>query len=178
MRIKWIAPFVLAGGFGCGNGDQRARTVVSSGKKLQVYVANYPLMYFAERVGGEHVDVRFPAPPDIDPATWKPDAATVADYQRADLILLNGAGYEKWTERASLPVARLVDTSGGFRDRYIVIEGALVHSHGPEGEHSHGETAFTTWLDPTLAIEQALAIRDALTRARPKSRPDLEEGFL
>ena len=30
--------------------------------KLGVYVVNYPLKYFAERVGGEHVRVVFPGP--------------------------------------------------------------------------------------------------------------------
>ena len=106
---------------------------------------NYPLQYFAERIGGEHVEVSFPAPPDGDPAYWNPDPDSVAAYQQADLILLNGASYAKWVAIVTLPTSKLVDTSKGFRDRYIIIEGAVVHSHGPEGEHSHGETAFTTW---------------------------------
>ena len=38
--------------------------------KLTVYVVNYPLQYFAERIAGEHARVVFPAPPDEDPALW------------------------------------------------------------------------------------------------------------
>ena len=37
-------------------------------KKLTVYTVNYPLAYFAERVGGKHIQVVFPAPSDVDPA--------------------------------------------------------------------------------------------------------------
>ena len=39
---------------------------------LVVYTVNYPLAYFAERIGGEAVEVHFPAPPDEDPAYWEP----------------------------------------------------------------------------------------------------------
>ena len=35
------------------------------------------------------------------------------------------------------------------------------------GEHSHEGVAFTTWLDPTLAREQARAVAEALEKARP-----------
>ena len=108
---------------------------------------------------------------------WSPDAETIASYQNSDLILLNGATYAKWTERVALPASKLVDTSAAFHDSYIVIENATVHSHGPEGEHSHGETAFTTWLDPTLAVEQARAIRDAFVSLRPDSKSAFETAY-
>jgi zinc transport system substrate-binding protein len=150
---------------------------VGSMETLSVYTVSYPLQYFAERIGGAHVNVTFPAPRDVDPASWSPEADTVSAYQRADVILLNGANYAKWVATATIPASKLVDTSLGFADRYITVEDAVVHSHGPEGEHSHGETAFTTWLDPTLALEQAAAIRDALVAARPEHESDFHEGF-
>ena len=112
--------------------------------KLTIYTVNYPLAYFAERLAGDLAEVRFPAPPDVDPAFWKPGADVVAAYQRADLILLNGAGYAKWVDKASLPRSRLVDTSRAFADKYIQAPSAVTHSHGPGGEHAHSGTAFTT----------------------------------
>jgi zinc transport system substrate-binding protein len=123
------------------------------------------------------VSVEFPAPPDGDPAFWSPDAADIAAYQGADLILLNGAGYAKWTERVSLPLSKVVNTSEGIADRYLVVDDAVTHSHGPGGEHSHGETAFTTWLDPTLATEQAAAILEALAAVLPDERVWLEARY-
>ena len=56
-------------------------------EKLLIYTVNYPLQYFAQRIGGEFVTVKFPAPPGIDPAFWNPDTKTVAEYQSADVIL-------------------------------------------------------------------------------------------
>jgi zinc transport system substrate-binding protein len=134
---------------------------------------NEPLAFFARRIGGEAVDVRFPAPPDVDPAHWSPDPETVAAYQEADVILLNGAGYAGWVARATLPGDALVDTSAGFADRLLPVEGAVSHQHGPAGEHSHAGTAFTTWLDPTLAVQQARAVADAIGKHRPERAGEL-----
>jgi len=60
-----------------------------------------------------------------------------------------------------------VNTGAGFADRLIPLDDALTHAHGPEGDHEHGGFAFTTWLDPTLANEQAGAVARAFERARP-----------
>ena len=149
----------------------------ASKRSLSVYVVNYPLQYFSERIGGEHAQVSFPAPADGDPAFWKPSVDQIAAYQQADLILLNGASYAKWVRRASLPESRLVDTSAGFADRYISREGQATHSHGAGGEHQHGDVAFTTWLDPQQAISQSAAIRDALIRLRPDAEAIFQQRF-
>ncbi|MHC4562978.1 MAG: metal ABC transporter substrate-binding protein [Planctomycetota bacterium] len=142
-----------------------------------VFVVNYPLRYFAERIGAEDVAVEFPAPADEDPAYWSPSAEQIAAYQQADLILLNGAGYAKWVPYASLPPSKLVDTSQAFRDKLIPMAESLTHSHGPTGQHAHGDMAFTTWLDPTLAIEQARAVKDAFAAAWPDKADAFEQRF-
>jgi zinc transport system substrate-binding protein len=141
-----------------------------AGEKLSVYAVNYPLQYFAQRIAGEQAEVILPVPPGIDPAFWQPDVGIIGNFQQADIILLNGAGYAKWVNRVSLPRRKLVDTSAGFRDHYIHKERSLTHSHGREGDHSHAGTAFTTWLDFTLAVEQARVVAAALSRQQPGSK--------
>ena len=144
---------------------------------LSIYVVNYPLQYFAERIGGPDVRVNFPAAADGDPAFWMPSPEQVAAYQKADLILLNGASYAKWVARVSLPASRMVDTSASFADSLIPFNDRMSHSHGLGGKHEHGDLAFTTWLDPVQAIAQARAIRDALARRRPESAADFNQRF-
>ena len=145
--------------------------------RLTVYAVNYPLQYFAERIGGDRVDVRFPAPQDVDPAFWVPDVETIGAYQKADLIILNGANYAGWVSKVSLPRLRIVDTSSAFADRLITEKGRVTHSHGPGGEHSHSGTAFTTWLDFNQALQQAEAIFKALQRKRPEDSEFFTENF-
>jgi zinc transport system substrate-binding protein len=172
QRVVWMLSWLaLAAVLACGPGEraeEAGRADPGADRPLTVYVVNYPLQYVAERIGGEHVRVVLPAPADVDPAYWSPDAETVAAYQAADLILLNGAGYARWVERVSLPRTRLVDTSAAFRDRLIARDAATTHIHGPEGAHTHAELAFTTWLDPELAILQARAVAEAFSEARPE----------
>lgn len=146
--------------------------------KLQVYTVNYPLAYFAQRIAEDHADVFFPAPADEDPAYWMPDAQTIIRYQKADLILLNGANYAKWTAKVSLPRSKMVDTSKGIKHLYIYSKGEVTHSHGPEGEHAHENLAFTTWLDFTIAIEQARAVKKAMARKNPDLKDVFKQNFL
>ncbi|MEJ2481932.1 MAG: metal ABC transporter substrate-binding protein [Gemmatimonadota bacterium] len=144
---------------------------------LLVYAVNYPLAWFADQIGGADVEVRLPVPKDEDPAYWNPSPEEISEIQRADLILLNGAGYAGWTDRAALPPSRLVNTTREVADRYIRSEETVTHAHGPEGEHEHGTLSFTTWLDPTLAIAQARAIRDGLSRERPADSAAFDSAF-
>lgn len=147
-------------------------------QKLTVYAVNYPLAYFAQRIGGEHTEVVFPLPKGIDPAFWQPDAKDITGFQQADLVLLNGAGYAKWLQQVSLPRRKLVNTSADFKADYISVEQAVTHQHGPGGEHSHAGTAFTTWLDFSQAIQQASAIKSALVKQRPELEDDFRHNFV
>lgn len=145
---------------------------------LNVYVVNYPLKYFAERVGGEHVKVEFPAPPDQDPVYWVPGIKTISEYQQADLILLNGANYAKWVKKVSLPRSKIIDTSAKFKNQYITSNEVVTHSHGAEGEHTHEALAFTTWIDFDLAAKQAKAIAKALSRKKPDLKDTFQKNYM
>jgi zinc transport system substrate-binding protein len=138
---------------------------------------NYPLEYFAERIGGQLLQVEFPAPTNVDPAFWMPDPEVITGYQSSSLILLNGATYAKWIDKASLPESRLIFTSDDFDDELIPLQGTVTHTHGPGGEHSHEGTAFTTWLDPTLAVQQAETIRQAFSVEWPEHAAEFQAGF-
>jgi zinc transport system substrate-binding protein len=174
VRHWWVIGctlwWLLYGFVGCKPRATTSERANSARTKPLVYVDCYPLEFFAQRIGGDAVEVVFPVPGGEDPAYWQPGPAEIAAYQQADLILLNGAGYARWTQYASLPPARVVDTSASFRDQYLRLAEAVVHKHGPQGEHSHEGIASHTWLDPRLAREQARAVRDALRQLLPESK--------
>ncbi len=159
----------------CTQDEQASEDTEALRYPPRVYTVNYPLAYFAERIAGDSVKVVFPVPAEVDPATWSPAAETIAGYQRADLVLLNGAGYADWIQRATLSQSRLVDTSAALADRLIPVDDTVTHSHGPGGDHSHQGTAFTTWLDMDFAIGQARAVFNALVRLRPENETDFRE---
>ena len=144
MRLRAVLGVLVMLQLGCGE-TQQGDAPADPQSRPSVYVVSYPLKFFAEYLADGAVQVEFPAPDGIDPAYWSPAPEVVLGYQQADLILLNGAGYASWTDRVSLPPSRLVNTSAGVEGRFLPVENAVTHTHGPEGEHSHDELAVTSW---------------------------------
>ena len=143
-----------------------------------VQAVNYPLAYFAERLAGDWVDIQFLAEGKGDPAFWEPTDEDLIAMQSADLILLNGASYDKWIETVSLPTSILVDTSRAFAGEYLEDGQGIAHSHGPGQEaHTHGSIAFTTWMDLQQAIWQAEEVAAALTDLLPEKEAKLAQNL-
>lgn len=165
LFLNLLFGFFLAA---CGETEHaqsgNAETAFEAAARPLLVVSNYPLFYFASQIAGDSEDVPQIVFPEIegDPAFWAPSADHIQIMQSASLVLLNGAGYESWLDWVTLDRGRLLDTSAGFTDKLIELEDTLTHQHGPAGEHAHQGTAFTTWLDPRLAMKQAGAVAAAL----------------
>lgn len=142
----------------------------------EILTTFYPTTYLAQRIAGEHATIINPIPADEDPIFYVPSPELIARYQDAELVIINGAEFEKWAMAAPLPRSRVVDTADAFSDRFIYYEEGTTHSHG-DGEHTHKGTDGHTWLDPLNAIEQARAIRDALKESDPARAADFDAGF-
>jgi zinc transport system substrate-binding protein len=170
MVRRWITFCALLALLGCQ--PATAQTPARPPHRCQIYATSYPLFYIAKRLVEDRADVLFPAPPNEDPAFWRPARDIVRQYQQADLILLNGAAFEKWVDTTSLPLNTQVDTSAAFKADWIMFPEVITHSHGPHGAHSHGNIDFNTWLDPLLLVRQAEAAEVALERL--VVRPDTE----
>lgn len=145
--------------------------------KPTIATTNYPLTYFAERLAGDFAEILYEIPADEDPAFWKPSDEQIARIQQADLIVMNGATYEKWAATAPLPLEGIVNTSLSFRKQYLETAGGEVHSHGDGPAHSHGGTAFTLWLDLQQANQQAEAIAMALHKEFPDQREAVSKSL-
>lgn len=175
MRFRFVPTLivVLLTLWGCAPAESPGDGAASTSPAIQtsavgtVEVSNYPLAYVVERLAGPLVELNFRAAEAPDPAYWRPSVDDIISMQEADLVIVNGAGYEGWLKDVSLPASRLLDTTAAVHDRLIHIAASTTHSHGLEGEHEHAGSAFTTWLDPTLLIEQAKAIGHGLERRWP-----------
>ena len=161
-------------GAGCG---KKAPTSAAPTGKPSVYTTFYPTKYFAERIGGDLIDVVCPVPADQDVIFWMPDAKAILAYQKADLVIINGAEFSKWVQRVSLPASRVVKTARPFEAEFITFGHAPVHSHGEGGKHAHEGLDGHTWVDPVNAKRQADEIRKALVKRFPKQKAAFEKGF-
>ena len=145
--------------------------------RLSIAAVNAPLASFAETLGGDAVEVIYPVPEGADAAFWRPPIAVISEIQQADIILLNGAEFAKWTAKTSLPRSRIVTTSAAFSDALIETTEGVTHSHGNEGEHSHTGLAALTWLDFDQATRQAEAVAEAIVRKRPDLETPVAEAL-
>jgi len=172
MRIAFLLTTLLL--VACGDKESGPQPTTMPRGKPVIYTTFYPTTYFTERIVGDAAEVVCPLPEGEDPIFWDPDENAIRGYQEADLIIINGASFEKWVDKVSLPMARQVDTAQGFANRFVRFEESTTHSHGKTGEHSHEGIDGHTWLDPLLASAQAEAIRVALVRLLPDNEAELK----
>lgn len=128
------------------------------------------MQYLAQRLGVEAV-----CPVASDPVSWMPDAPTIQAMQEADLIILNGANFEAWPEKVSLPESNVLRTASGLE--LLHYENVTIHTHGPGGEHSHEGIDGHTWLDPINAKAQAERIQRRLAQLRPERADEFAANF-
>jgi zinc transport system substrate-binding protein len=171
MNIRYFSAFLFTLLLAACGGETAPEPAASAAEKTRplIIASNYPMYFFTREIAGDSAEVIFPSM-EGDPANWKPRSDAIARMQSAQLVVLNGAAYESWLNWVSLPDGILLDTSAGIRDRLIPLEDETIHQHGPEGEHSHQGFAFTIWLDPTLAMEQASAIEQAISELVPENK--------
>lgn len=127
------------------------------------------LAVLGQEIAPNGITVKYPGPPDENASDWLPDDAMLRRYQRAELVLLVGAGYAGWVETTALPRARMINTSAGFEDRFIKQALDIPdHQHGPKGSaNHHSANANHFWFDLALARRQAGAIADSFSALWP-----------
>jgi zinc transport system substrate-binding protein len=149
----------------CTGGSPPATTGRTGAPTIKALSA--PAAWLVSRIGGDRVVVENILPAGESADTWSPPGEVVAGLSDADLIVANGAGYEAWTQTATLPTARLVDSARGLD--LIAVDGRT-HSHGKAGEHSHSDVDPHTWTDPAAYAHQAGVVHAALVRLDPEGK--------
>jgi len=67
-------------------------------QKIVALASFYPLYEFTKEVGKDKVDVSLLVPPGIEPHDWEPSIQDLQRIQQADIIIINGIGFENWFE--------------------------------------------------------------------------------
>ena len=140
------------------NSNQQFTTTDSS--KLQVISSFYPLHEFSQNVGQEKVDAILLVPVGVEPHDWGPTIKDVQKMQKADLIIINGIGFENWVDNLAEIGYQgvIVDTSNGI----------LVKNLGQEYARTSGDPHI--WLNPVYAKIQVQNIANAFSNSDPKNQ--------
>lgn len=151
----------------------------TSSEKIKVITSFYPLYDFAQKVGGDKVEVE-----NIieggEAHGYEPSAKDIIRIQESDVFIINGAGFEGWVPKTLNSVKndklKVVDTSEGIElhDAHD-HEG---HDHDHEGhDHDHGDFDPHIWMNPMNAYQQMKNIKDAFVAVDPENKTYYEDNF-
>ena len=148
-----------------------------------VFVGIPPLAYLAERVGGEHVDVRVLLPPGQDPHAYGFTSKQIAALSRAQLFVKIGMPFENQIVEKLAAGSRgplVVDAAQGIHKR--PIDAPCVDDEGNGREHSdqgghEGASDPHVWLSPLLLKTQAENIAAALEQVDPAHAEDYRRNL-
>lgn len=140
-------------------------------ERLRVCASFSTIADFCQKIGGEQIHLTTMIPSGTEAHDWEPSPGDIVRLGEADVLVINGAGLEQWTDTVlsslNKPELVVVDTSAEIP--------ALLgtHSHDHEGEEDHDDDAKAdgidphTWLSPVNVKAQLQAICDALVKADP-----------
>jgi zinc transport system substrate-binding protein len=127
--------------------------ISNTSDKVRVVASFYPIYEFVKRVGGDRVEASSLIPVGIEPHDYEPTIQQIQTAQTADILVINGAGFEeKWIK--NIGARSVLDTSVGLN----LSSSAQVNSKSVDPH---------IWLDPILAKQQVENIRDGLIKVDP-----------
>ncbi len=168
-RIGSIAAAVavigaLLAACGSDNGSSSGATAAAGttgatpAKVLRVVTTTTQLTDFATNIGGDDVSVYAVLKANVDPHDYEPTPADIDAIARADVIVKNGVGLEKWfddTIKSASPKGVVVDASAGV---------AILGGDGADDERA-GDPHI--WHDPRNAKIMVATMAKAFAAADP-----------
>lgn len=124
-------------------------------QKIVAITSFYPIYKFTKNVGGSRVEVTQLIPFGIEPHDWEPTVKDLQKMQSADLIIINGIGFENWANdfASTNTDVIIVDTSKG------ITNDNLINQADPH-----------IWLNPVMVQQQIKNIANALMEIDPVNK--------
>lgn len=141
--------------------------VAQSQRRLRVVASFSILADMARNVGGDAIEVHALVGPDADAHVFEPTPADAKRLAEADLVLVNGLGFEGWLDR-------LVRASG-YKGPVVVASAGIVPRRLGQEPDPHA------WQDLGHAQRYVTNLRDALVRAQPSGAAGFQQraaGYL
>lgn len=166
-----IAAMATLIGFGAAVAQERPQD------KIKVVASFSILADIVRNIGGERVAVSSLVGPDADAHVYSPAPADAKTVSAADLVVVNGLGFEGWLDRlikASGSKAPIVVAADGIKP--LRTADGHGHSHGhkhghkSKHAHNHGPDDPHAWQSVRNVIVYANNVRDALIAADPSGK--------
>ena len=138
--------------------------------RLQVIASFYLMADFAEKIGGDLIEVTNLVPSGVEPHEWEPATTDMTLLEQADMLIYNGAGMEHWIDSVKAALDNkdllLVETAAA-----IDMEPADAGLSDLQDSDPH------VWLSPLNAKKQLQTILEALVQADPKNQDRFQANY-
>lgn len=130
----------------------------------------YPVYDFAQKIGGDHVEVTCMVPAGTEPHDWEPSTTDITDLESADVFVYSGAGMEHWVDSVlgSLSNQNLISVEAS---KGITLREGFKDEDGDVGTDPH------VWLAPENAKVEMENIKNAFVEADPDNAADYEANY-
>jgi len=161
IAIVTIIPILS---FAVWNSDQSLVLASADSAEISAIVSFYPLYEFTNQIGQDKVNVSMLIPPGIEPHDWEPTVSELQKMHQADLIVINGLGFENWSDDIDTVNSDvvIVDTSKGTS---LIIDDDTLRKDGYHFDRSTADPHI--WLNPVKAKTQVTNIVNALIKIDP-----------
>jgi zinc transport system substrate-binding protein len=142
--------------------------------KIKVVTTVLPVYLFTQAVTGDVADVKILVPPGTDIHEYQGTPANVRAIATANILIKNGLGLEEFLadtiKNAENTKLVKIDASKGISaiNKISQIDKTAAGEHKHDHKHQIGNPH--VWLDPVLAKQQILNIRDGLIIADPVNK--------
>jgi ABC-type Zn uptake system ZnuABC Zn-binding protein ZnuA len=158
-----------------------AITLLSSGciedqqhDTVNIVATFYPLAFFAQEIGGEHVHVTQLIPDNTELHAWQPTPSDILAANKADILLYNGAHLDHWFEKDLLPS---IDQTGKIivettKDIELLQKSSEEDDMENRQDNNNDNELYDphTWISPFIARQQAETIYNALIVKDPDNQ--------
>lgn len=151
---------------------------VNATEKIKVMASFSILADMAEQIGGDQVIVDRLVGAGEDAHAYNPSPIDVTNLMRADLIIINGLGFEGWLERlmtSTKDMPKIVVASAGILP-LNADDDEIGHKH--VNGHDHGELDPHAWQNVANARIYAKNIAAALIAKDPERKSNYEANLV
>ena len=139
---------------GCGSKEPAP----AADHKLRVVVTFNAMKEFTQAVGQDKIHITSLIPDGTEPHDFQPTTKTMQALSKADILIYNSTGMERWVEQATQAAANpklvIVEAARGT-DRISLTEADEIRAHGQYDPH--------TWLSLSCAQTEVKNISTAIT---------------
>jgi zinc/manganese transport system substrate-binding protein len=157
--------------------QEAASTPTAESQKIKVVASFLPMYWFTQAVAGDAADVAILVPPGTEVHEYQATPENVKAIATANLLVKNGLGLEEFLEptvkNAQNPKLIQIDASKKIQP-VEEISPVVEAGNKAEHDHEHSEGNPHIWLDPVLAKQQVMNIRDGLIAADPANKATYE----